>query len=141
MSKYTKPRNFNPSQEDLSRVGKEIAKNLSADKVVIAGNEKLRGSKSYHLQESEPMVLKPDPVLYNGKEISEYISILKDSEMIAIHLEDGSFEISEELLSLIHQVVESLDLKSIEELQGVSEKEFFNLFTPLMNEHYNLGQS
>lgn len=141
MSKYTKPQKFTPSQKDLGRVGREIAKILSADKVVVAGTEKFQGSKPCPIEESEPLVLRPDPVFYNGKEISDEVLILKDDEMIAINLSDGSFEINALMIPLIDKVTEALNLSSIDDLINVSEKVFFNAFTPLMNEHYNLRQS
>ncbi|MCL1654910.1 hypothetical protein M2T28_20000 [Elizabethkingia miricola] len=43
MKKYPKPELFVPKQEDLERIAKEIAKNLSTDKVVITGDKKIRG--------------------------------------------------------------------------------------------------
>lgn len=42
--KYPKPKKFIPNQNDLERIGNDIAKSLSKDKVVIAGNKKIRGS-------------------------------------------------------------------------------------------------
>lgn len=39
-----KPKLFKPSQKDLDRVGNIITENLSDQKVVIAGKNKLRGN-------------------------------------------------------------------------------------------------
>ena len=53
MPKYTKPRNFNPSQEDLKRVGRKVAENLSTDKVVVTGTEKIT-NKIQNKYEKQP---------------------------------------------------------------------------------------
>lgn len=44
--KYPKPKLFVPSQQDLERVGKEIARNLSGNKIVVAGKKKFQGTKT-----------------------------------------------------------------------------------------------
>lgn len=138
MKKSAKPQNFNPSQEDLSRVGKQIAKHLSSDKVVVAGEEKIKGLKEYSPQDFEPMILSPDPVEYGDMKISSDVQILRDEEMITINLLDGDFEVNVEMLDLINQTVNSLNLSSIEDLKNVSEKDFFEIFTTLINKRYNL---
>lgn len=38
-----KPKLFKPSQKDLERIGKIISENLSDQKVVNAGNQKIQG--------------------------------------------------------------------------------------------------
>lgn len=119
MKKYVPPRNLNPSHENLSRTGEKIAKNYTG-------------------LVNEPMILKPDPVKYGEKEFENEVLVLKEDEMISIHLKDGSFEINQEMSALIRQIFASLGLKTIEDLKRISEKEFFELFTPLMNDHYNL---
>lgn len=44
--KYNKPEKFNPTPEELERVGQQIAKSLSSDKIVVAGDKKIRGCKN-----------------------------------------------------------------------------------------------
>lgn len=43
IKKYEKPKLFKPSQKDLERVGNIISENLSDQKVVVAGDKKIRG--------------------------------------------------------------------------------------------------
>lgn len=124
MKKYTKPQ--------------KIAKHLSSDKVVVAGEEKIQGSKPYPIPEDKPIILKPDPVYYGDMKIYYDVHNLSDEEMITINLLDGDFEVNGEMLDLINKVIKSLNLSSIEDLKNVSEKEFFSFFTPLINIHYNL---
>lgn len=61
-----------------------------------------------------------------------------DDEMILISLLDGNLEINKELLPSINKTISSLQLSSIQDLEKISEKKFFNVFTPLMNEQLNL---
>ncbi|MBE2273256.1 MAG: hypothetical protein IAE62_03175 [Flavobacteriales bacterium] len=118
MAKYTKPRNFNPSQEDLKRVGRKVAENLSTDKVVVAGTEKIRGSK---------------------KKISDEVLIVKEDEMISITLSDENYEINNELLPVIEEVLGILDLSKIEDLKQIKAEDFLQEFEPLMNEFYGIS--
>lgn len=41
--KYSKPKLFIPNQNDLERIGRDIAKSLSNDKVLVAGIKKIQG--------------------------------------------------------------------------------------------------
>ncbi|HAY3536878.1 TPA: hypothetical protein JRX32_003541 [Elizabethkingia anophelis] len=43
MKKYPRPELFIPKQEDRERIAKEIAKNLSTDKVVMIGDKMIKG--------------------------------------------------------------------------------------------------
>lgn len=71
------------------------------------------------------------------KHQTEPITFSED-EMISIILSDGDFEINKELLLLINETIKLLGLSSIQDLEKITEEDFFNAFTPLMNEHYNL---
>lgn len=68
---------------------------------------------------------------------SENINFEED-KMIEIILSDGSFEVNEELLLVVNEVLNSLNLSTIEDLKNISENQFFDIFTPLLNTHYNL---
>ncbi|WP_176221489.1 hypothetical protein [Massilibacteroides vaginae] len=41
--KYPSPQRFNPTQEELEKVGNHIAKFFSNDKIIVAGDKKIRG--------------------------------------------------------------------------------------------------
>lgn len=64
--------------------------------------------------------------------------IIKEEIMIPIYLSNGSFEANEELLPVIQRTVLALGLSTVEDLQAVTEEDFFEIFTPLMNAHYEL---
>jgi hypothetical protein len=64
--------------------------------------------------------------------------VIKDDIMIQIRLLDGSFEVNEELISVILQTAAYFGLSSVEDLRKVTEQDFFTVFTPMMNDHYGL---
>ncbi len=41
--KYAKPKLFKPNQNDLERISNVISESLSTDKLVVAGDVKIRG--------------------------------------------------------------------------------------------------
>ena len=67
----------------------------------------------------------------------EPITFAEDT-MIAIHLSGASFEVNEDLIPVIKKTASTFGLSSLQELTKVSEEDFFSVFTPLMNAHYNL---
>lgn len=101
-----KPKLFTPTQEDLERVGNEIAENLSSDKKVIAGEKEIQGQKTSsddflkmdleaqsgsiwteektkgpkkekkYVENNIPPSLLTDPAFYNGKEITHEIPVI-----------------------------------------------------------------
>lgn len=64
--------------------------------------------------------------------------VIKDDIMIPIRLLDGSFEVNEELISVILQTAAYFGLSSVEDLRKVTEQDFFTVLTPMMNDHYVL---
>jgi hypothetical protein len=63
---------------------------------------------------------------------------IKEDIMIPIYLSNGSFEANEELIPVIQRTALALGLSTVEDLQTVTEEDFFEIFTPLMNGHYGL---
>lgn len=62
----------------------------------------------------------------------------KEDVMITIHLSNGNFEINEELVPLIQRTALSFGISTVDDLNTVTEEDFFRTFTPLMNAHYGL---
>jgi len=74
----------------------------------------------------------------NKMDISSDPIVIVDEIMIPIHLKNGSFEVNEEVMPVIHKVIEALGLVSVEDLTEITEEEFMPLFSPLLNSHFGL---
>jgi len=61
-----------------------------------------------------------------------------EEKVTSLIFSDGEFEVNQELLPLIHQCIGIFELSGIEDFKRISQEEFFNFFTPLMNKYYNL---
>lgn len=64
--------------------------------------------------------------------------VIVEEVMIPIYLKNGSFEVNEEVMPVIHQVMKTLGLVSVKNLTEITEEEFFPLFSPLLNSHFGL---
>jgi len=64
--------------------------------------------------------------------------VINEEVMIPIYLSNGNFEANEELVPVILQAAAYFGLSSVKDLRKVTEQDFFEVFTPLINDHYGL---